>query len=245
MLILGLAGPARVGKDTVAAYLVRRYGFVKFAFSDALYREVQVAFGLPDQSLLRDPTTKEAALDELALVNCYETGFIDLVEDLLLQMSRITLPEKEIPLSPRQVLQWWGTEYRRAQDPDYWVKQADAFVWGLKRCYTYPEHQPQLFVECGTRFENERKWIKGKGDGNIWHIHRDSIKENSSHESAKPLPVLESERELWNNDTIDRLYGGIDLLLSTTAKFVRVEPQMSHEELCREYAAAHANSGVT
>ena len=137
---------------------------------------------------------------------------------------------KEWPFSPRQILQWWGTEYRRAQDPDYWVDRASEFVYKLHYLAPYPELRPQFFVECGTRFENEREWIAGKTNraGNIWHIHRDSIKENSTHESAKLLPVLEGERELWNNDTIQRLYSGVDLLFSTTAKFVRVEPMLDN-----------------
>jgi dephospho-CoA kinase len=61
VLIIGLAGKAGTGKDTIADYLVRKYGFVKFAFSDALYQEVQDAFGLEDQDLLRNRDTKEVA----------------------------------------------------------------------------------------------------------------------------------------------------------------------------------------
>ena len=34
----------------------------------------------------------------------------------------------------------------------------------------------------------------------------------------------EGEREIWNNDTIDRLCQGVDLLFATPARFVKVLP---------------------
>ena len=41
-MIIGLSGYAQVGKDTVANYLVEKYGFVKVSFADpireALYK---------------------------------------------------------------------------------------------------------------------------------------------------------------------------------------------------------------
>ena len=219
MLILGLAGQARCGKDTIANYLVKRYGFVKFAFSDALYREVAEAFGLPDESLLRDAGTKDSLSTAMCAENCLDADFVDMLHSRLLVYSGAE------ELSPRQILQWWGTEYRRAQDPDYWVHRAAEFVSAVRNGVTYPEHAPQFFVETGTRFENEREWITQANDGNIWHIHRDGIvAPGQGHSSAIPLPVMPGERELWNNDTVERLHYGIDLMLSQDVQQVKVLP---------------------
>ncbi|MBT9176610.1 MAG: hypothetical protein DDT20_00930 [Firmicutes bacterium] len=222
MIILGLAGAAGVGKDTVADYLVERYGFVKFAFSDALYAEVQQAYNLPDQALLRDRATKAFPQRRLDLTRCEDHAFFEL------SVLKLCALGTYYP-SPRQILQWWGTDYRRAQDPDYWVRRAADSIWQVQSI-RYPEQRPMSFVECGTRFENERAWIRSEyHHGNIWHIHNSRVASADPHVSAQLLPVLDGERELWNNDTIERLHRGVDLLMTTSARFVRVEPMLPNE----------------
>lgn len=225
MIVIGLAGPAGAGKDSVADILVRTFGFVKFAFSDALYAEVRNAFGLEDESLLRDRATKESASELLALERCNDISFVSTVGNIF-GPSAI---DPTAALTPRQVLEWWGTEYRRAQNPHYWLERAEDFIFGLQKIYQYPEHAPQYFVECGTRFENEREWIKtGAFDerfgGNIWHVHRGEGVIASAHASAVPLPILPGERQLWNNDSLERLERGVELLMTTPAEWVKVEP---------------------
>jgi len=233
MLVLGLAGQAGVGKDTVADHLVRAYGFVRVGFADALYAEVQAAYGLPDQSLLRDRATKETPTERLALVNCQSDEFIGVGIRYFEHESRHL---HELPLSPRQVLQWWGTEYRRAQNDHYWLDRAEDFVRKVRADHLYPEHAPQYFVVPDTRFENEREWIHtgaygGLWQGNVWHIRREGLAPVASHVSETSLPVLPRERELWNNDSIERLYRGVDLLMSTHARFVRVEPMAPYDNV--------------
>lgn len=235
MIVIGLAGPAGCGKDTVANYLVERHGFVRFAFSDALYREVAEAYGLPDETLLRDRTAKEEPTDVLRLDQCSDGGFVRCARPLVADLYPATFGDLDkYPLSPREVLQWWGTDYRRAQDQDYWISRAEEFIECTVASAPYPEFAPQYFVEAGTRFENERGFIKGSvlapWLGNIWHIHRGDDADVNNHVSTNKLPVLPGERELWNNDSIERLYKGVDLLLSTTARFVRVEPMQPMEE---------------
>ena len=58
----------------------------------------------------------------------------------------------------RQVLQVYGTQFRRAQDPDYWVKQARSEVSAKQ--FLHPE-RPIVFTDA--RFPNELDMLKGEG----------------------------------------------------------------------------------
>lgn len=127
MQIIGLHGPARAGKDTIADYLVSRYGFVKFAFSDALYAEVAAAYALPDESLLRNDATKDSQLERMSLGRCNDPDFKEMARQMIMDSAGFVFPN-EVGLSPRWVLQKWGTEFRREQDPEYWIKKADLWM---------------------------------------------------------------------------------------------------------------------
>jgi hypothetical protein len=229
MLVLGLAGQPKVGKNEVAEYLVNRYGFTRATFSDALYHEVQMAFRLETQNILRDPATKDVPQDRMMLKWCSDKAFIAVATGVLDNLSIETgaaklLVPTNVPLKPREILQWWGTNYRRAQDPDYWVKKFGTYLYRYHMAQRYPEHRPALFVADGVRFENERKYIHDL-NGNIWHIYRDyAPPDTTGHIAEAGLEVLENERELWNNDTIERLHMGIDLMLSNAVPFVKIEP---------------------
>jgi hypothetical protein len=69
-------------------------------------------------------------------------------------------PETSPEISPEypsgkhpKLLQWWGTEYRRAQDPDYWVKKVQEKI--------YDFHGVVLIAD--VRFQNEFSFIKEIG----------------------------------------------------------------------------------
>lgn len=219
MIILGLAGKAGVGKNEVARYLVERYGFIEFSFSDALYREVEVAFGLGDALILRDRATKEIPTALLCGENCDDSAFID-----VLMANGVASGDE--PLSPRVVLQLWGTQYRRAQDSEYWIKRAEEWVHAVRSAMPYPEQAPQYFVNTSVRFPNERAWVHAMG-GNVWHLRRAGLAAVNAHVSEEPLEVWDGERELHNNDTVERLHRcGVELLLTMNARFVKVEPML-------------------
>ncbi len=250
MLVIGLAGQAGSGKNEVASYLAAKYGFVQFAFSDSIYHEVQQAYGFVAPAILRDRATKDSPHTAMRLAWCTDPDFKVVARRAIARDYPDTFGVlDDYELSPRWVLQVWGCEYRRAQDPNYWVKKAAEFVTQMHYLPPYPELRPQLFVECGTRFENERDWIKHNymaGDtsggnldhaGQIWHIHRDATDQMTDpHASARPLPILPGEREIWNNSTIEHLHLAVDMLLSTRNQFIRCEPQYEGPWCCEKAA---------
>ncbi len=64
MLVFGLTGQARSGKDTLAGYLVDNHGFVRIGLADPLREFVSLVTGLDPDSLM-DGSIKEEPLDWL------------------------------------------------------------------------------------------------------------------------------------------------------------------------------------
>lgn len=77
----------------------------------------------------------------------------------------------------RSLMQWWGTEYRRNQDPEYWVKKA------MQKCTGY-----RRYVIDDVRFPNEFAAIKNSG-GRLVRVERPNIPvvSNSNHPSETAL----------------------------------------------------------
>ena len=72
---------------------------------------------------------------------------------------------KPYPYEVRRLLQWWGTDLRRADDEDYWVRRGVEFAVTLAhRCPV-----PTLIVFTDTRFENEQKAIEQLG-GKVFEV---------------------------------------------------------------------------
>lgn len=220
MRLIGLAGPARVGKDTVADYLVEERKFVKFSFSDALYEEVSQAFDVPVATLMR-ADLKEEPTQWLALYQCDDEAFIKAaIED----DDDVTY-FRNCPRSPRWVLQRWGTAYRRAQDPDYWIKKAAAFVEEfLKAAAAGDIKDVGGLVNTSVRFANEQQFIRDQG-GEVWHIYRRAAEQQhlNTYDSERRLPVLVGDRELYNNSSVERLRTATALFLSTDSRRIILE----------------------
>jgi hypothetical protein len=243
MRLIGLAAPMRCGKDTVADYLVAQHDFLKFSFSDALYREVAAAYGLDDESLLRDAETKESDTAQLALSSCRDPEFaraclraVGLRDD---ELAGAEVPPFILQWrSPRWVLQMWGTEYRRAQDPDYWINRANDFIEAFLFAYQVAALKDaesrteadlgvlnvQGLVNTSVRFPNELDFIRSRG-GEVWHIYRREAeaKHRDTYVSEQRLPVAEPDRELYNNSTIDKLHTAVSILLTTNVKSMALE----------------------
>lgn len=107
MQIIGLSGKIYTGKTFLTNLLLKQlgYGWERRAFGDALKEEVSVMFNLP-------------------LSWCYENK--DYKVDVLFRRPDSTPPK--CIMTVREILQWWGTEVRRAEKEDYWTYQLEKWI---------------------------------------------------------------------------------------------------------------------
>ncbi len=142
--LLGFSGKLASGKDSVAAGVVRRLRLdpvLHYSFAHPLKDEVDTVL-----NLLR--TGREGDIPPLLDVR----EGVPLTE--LLDLARVALAEdpgcdaRTRTPAIRRVLQHWGTEIRRAQDYDYWVKSATRTI------LTHAATGTNVFYTDG-RFPNE------------------------------------------------------------------------------------------
>lgn len=101
-MIIGIAGFQGSGKDTIADYLQNIYGFKRDSFASTLKDAVSAVFGW-DRELLEGRTKESRAWREQV-----DTWWAD----------RLNMPN----LTPRYVLQIWGTEVaRKSFHDDTWI----------------------------------------------------------------------------------------------------------------------------
>ena len=102
----------------------------------------------------------------------------------------------------RSLLQYYGTEYRRKQNPNYWTNQLSEKLMNDK-----------LMVVSDVRLPDEMKVIQDIG-GEVWLVVRDGI-ENvgiKNHATEHGLVGVEFDRVIENNGTLDDLESMVDSL---------------------------------
>lgn len=139
--IIGICGFIGSGKDTVADYLVNFHGFKRESFANSLKDAVSLVFGW-DRELLEGRTKQSREWRE--------------------QRDEWWSARLKMDITPRWVLQYWGTEVvRKGFHTDTWVASLENRL-----------HQAQndiVITDC--RFPNEIKAIKASG-GNVIRIKR-------------------------------------------------------------------------
>lgn len=203
--ILGLTGFAGAGKDTVADLLVAHARFRKLAFADALRAEVAGGFGVL-VSALADPATKHHPTPALSMRRAPR----DFLAAVVLSLS-VAAPDHRTPLSnewldeprsPRQILQWWGTEYRRSQHDRYWTRAM------LSRLVGYQRDGESRFVITDVRFDNEADTVRTAG-GAIWQVTRPGCdgRAEGAHVSATDGSRFKPDAVISNLHDVRHLQG--------------------------------------
>lgn len=202
--IVALTGPAGAGKDTVADYMVEHHGYTKMAFADALRDEVGRAFDVSIQ-LLTHPETKDHPMSALALRRCMNYEFVHHV-----RQGRNDDPYK--PRSPRQILQWWGTDYRRAQEPHYWI---DVFMTRFVKAHSEGK---QRFVVTDVRTGKEAELLRELG-ASLWQINRPGFDpQPGAHSTETTGAEFNPDQLLVNSHSITHLHKQAYALLAKLGK---------------------------
>ena len=162
-MIIGICGFIGSGKDTVADYLVNFHEFRRESFANTLKDAVSSVFGW-DRVML-EGRTKEAR-DWREQVDPWWA-------------ERLAMPT----LTPRWVLQYWGTEVcRKAFHDDIWIASLENKL----------RHSKDNIVISDCRFPNEISSIRNSGGKIIWvqrgitpHWYDVALQANRGVESAK------------------------------------------------------------
>lgn len=206
IITIALTGLAGAGKDTVADTLVTHAGFSKLAFADALRAEVAHAFALGDQyGILSDRSSKELPHPLLTMARCNAPEFVGRVAAIEDAWMNSEFLHRQY--SPRRILQWWGTEYRRAQQPNYWSTKVALAVARMHA----NDQERVVITDC--RFPNEATAVRTMG-GEIWQVTRPGQPVvEGGHASQTDGSALQPDAALVNGSDIDGLRHSVLRLL--------------------------------
>lgn len=186
MNLIGFGYKLGVGKTTCADFLK---GFTKLSFASGVKEETaeflhHMGVAFEHRHLYGSQADKE------------EIFFVDIPRWCHMTPVKLFTPAKEVishskpgyvSLTFRQLLQLFGTEYRRRQDPDYWVKRLEEKLHGLEKV-----------VIDDVRFPNEVEMIHRLG-GRVIRIDRPGPAE-STHASEIELDSFDGWDDVIVND---------------------------------------------
>src|SRR3972149_7334744 len=182
--IIGITGCKFNGKDTMADYIVKKYGYEKMSVADPLKNICKILFGFNDEQLYG--SKKEVVDDRWGVTPR------DMLQYIGTDMFR-KMMGKKIP------------ELNKNDEGGFWVKcLTEQIKIKLK---TNPSCK---IIIPDIRFQNELDAIKKLNNNLIIRIKRPSIINKDFHESEKNIDTFKVDCEILNDTTLDELYTKIN-----------------------------------
>lgn len=180
-MIIGLTGYKRSGKSTAAKYLAEKYGFVRHNFKDALVEELKENF----------PDLLQAITDQW---NLQSWGGPEKTIDQMLENKHSFV---------RELMQNYGTEVRRKDDPNYWTDK-------------WHDNLPKgNVVVDDVRFKNESYEVHSISDGYIIRIERTDISSGGDHSSETEQDMIVPDYTITcEPNEHDHLYQKLDEIIA-------------------------------
>lgn len=213
-MILGLSGKTKAGKDTTADYLIENRGWDrKVAFSDNLKKMVQSVFGLTTyhtstQEGKNSPIKNLTFSVDKHLQQIVE--WVNMTHDVSLDDADFSKLNGRVLVSPRDILQFVGTDVVRMYCPNYHYEQ---LFFGIS--------DSEKVIISDTRFPNEASAIL-EHKGILVRISRNpKTTEISQYVAAHPSEVALDTWDRWdyslynNGVNIERFFEEIDIMVET------------------------------
>jgi hypothetical protein len=178
-MIIGVCGDIGSGKDTLASVLIEEKGYTKLSFASSLKDAVSAIFGW-DREMLEGLTKESREWRET--------------------VDKWWSKRLDIPcLTPRWVLQNWGTElFRNNFHQDIWLASVENKINKM-------DNKNIVITDC--RFPNEIETIRKLG-GKVICIKRDSCK-GGHHASDIAWKNAVFDIVIENNGTLEELRDNI------------------------------------
>lgn len=203
-MIIGITGLKGSGKDTIADFLIKEYGYKKMAFADTLKDAVAVTFGW-DREMLEGVTQEHRKTRELP--------------------DEFWSKALNRPFSPRNALELVGTQlFRDNFDKNFWVHCLRKRI---------EESGCKKIVITDVRFRNEIEAIRSVEGSQIWRVQRGELPEWFNYaakfniENPDKTPIIPNVHAsecswqgidcpnivLFNNGTIQDLHNDIKSIM--------------------------------
>lgn len=220
MRLVGIAGKAGSGKDTVADHLVRNHWFRKYSFAQPLKaffndlcewtpeeleakgisKEDEVLFPEMDTHTIREQLAYH--FESFVNVDVVLTKMMEVFSDYD-ELGVGTLVQWRMP--QRKAWQLFGTEVMRALYPNVWVHLAEKM---------FNDNTESTFVIADVRFPNEVEFVRK--NGYLIHLYREDAPESvgvANHQSEVGVAVLGDEDMIMNDYGLNELYSKVNDLV--------------------------------
>ena len=173
-MIIALTGYSNSGKSTVSKYLVEQLNFIELSFSSALKDVVGQLFSW-DRNLL-EGTTPESRIWRETVDTKWSKSF------------------NQPDLTPRKVLQTFGTNVIRNFQDDFWIKILENKIIDILNM-----NKDANIVITDARFLNEIAFIKSYGGTIYWVIRDLPVYHNEIVEAinSNGIPNIKVHRSEW------------------------------------------------
>jgi hypothetical protein len=210
-MIIGVTGFIGSGKDTVANYLTTFHGFKRISFAGTLKDACAAVFGWNRDML--EGTTKSSRVWREQVDPWWS--------------KRLNIPE----LTPRWVLQQWGTEVcRNGFHNDIWVASVENQLRQTKDNIVITDCRFNnevsaitnaggitLRVERGERpewYESAIAYNRGPNGNSSWSLSKSKLDKLKIHASEYSSVGLKYDYYLNNNTTIDDLHQQVESIIN-------------------------------